>query len=162
MKVVVQDRCSRQDLVKCSVGGLAQTPGFTLRLEEAEDVVLADWRSITRVSKCIRACLNSWRALPGPLTLRMIDRVWSSINSTRTCVTPPREPVPPHQSAVGIQNLEGLRLRTSTAQNSGHLDQFDGLLGGIHCEEMLNVEELDSRLTEIMLGLALVVVVHET
>jgi hypothetical protein len=32
------------------------------------------------------------QTLPGPLTLRMIERVVSSINSTRTCVTPPREP----------------------------------------------------------------------
>lgn len=31
--------------------------------------------------------------LPGPLTLRMILRVVSSMNSTRTCVTPPREPI---------------------------------------------------------------------
>lgn len=30
--------------------------------------------------------------IPGPLTLRMIERVWSSMNSTRTWVTPPREP----------------------------------------------------------------------
>lgn len=30
---------------------------------------------------------------PGPLTLRMMLRVWSSMNSTRTWVTPPREPV---------------------------------------------------------------------
>lgn len=32
---------------------------------------------------------------PGPLTLRMMERVWSSMNSTRTWVTPPREPIPP-------------------------------------------------------------------
>nr|AFK46080.1 unknown [Medicago truncatula] len=31
----------------------------------------------------------------GPLTFRMMDRDWSSMNSTRTCVTPPREPVRP-------------------------------------------------------------------
>jgi len=31
----------------------------------------------------------------GPLTLRMIDRDVSSMNSTRTWVTPPREPVRP-------------------------------------------------------------------
>lgn len=33
-------------------------------------------------------------SVPGPLTFRMIDRVGSSMNSTRTCVTPPREPIP--------------------------------------------------------------------
>lgn len=32
--------------------------------------------------------------IPGPLTLRIIERVWSSMNSTRTWVTPPREPIP--------------------------------------------------------------------
>lgn len=31
--------------------------------------------------------------IPGPLTFRMIERVVSSRNSTRTWVTPPREPV---------------------------------------------------------------------
>ena len=31
--------------------------------------------------------------VPGPLTFRMILRVVSSMNSTRTCVTPPREPI---------------------------------------------------------------------
>jgi hypothetical protein len=30
--------------------------------------------------------------IPGPLTLRMMERVWSSMNSTRHWVTPPREP----------------------------------------------------------------------
>ena len=30
--------------------------------------------------------------VPGPLTLRMMERVVSSMNSTRTWVTPPREP----------------------------------------------------------------------
>ena len=33
------------------------------------------------------------RIVPGPLTLRMMLRVWSSMNSTRTWVTPPREPI---------------------------------------------------------------------
>lgn len=31
----------------------------------------------------------------GPLTLRMMEREVSSMNSTRTWVTPPREPVRP-------------------------------------------------------------------
>ncbi|KAI8835585.1 hypothetical protein BJ741DRAFT_607300, partial [Chytriomyces cf. hyalinus JEL632] len=31
----------------------------------------------------------------GPLTLRTIEREWSSMNSTRTWVTPPRDPVRP-------------------------------------------------------------------
>ena len=32
------------------------------------------------------------QSIPGPLTLRMMERVVSSMNSTRTWVTPPREP----------------------------------------------------------------------
>lgn len=34
----------------------------------------------------------SQKNIPGPLTFRMMERVWSSMNSTRTWVTPPREP----------------------------------------------------------------------
>jgi hypothetical protein len=33
------------------------------------------------------------RVVPGPLTFRIMLRVWSSMNSTRTWVTPPREPM---------------------------------------------------------------------
>lgn len=36
--------------------------------------------------------MRSWVRVPGPLTFRMMLRVWSSMNSTRTWVTPPREP----------------------------------------------------------------------
>lgn len=104
--------------------------------------------------------------IPGPLTLRMMLREVSSMNSTRTWVTPPREPEvgkKPHISipcaqksslvhrrilpittadAVGIPT--GLvristlssgsrrRARTGAAENTGHLDELDGLLAGIH------------------------------
>jgi hypothetical protein len=40
--------------------------------------------------------------VPGPLTFRMIDRVWSSMNSTRTWVTPPREPIQPSQKFIHL------------------------------------------------------------
>jgi hypothetical protein len=40
-----------------------------------------------------REYLESERIIPGPLTLRIMLRVVSSINSTRTWVTPPREPI---------------------------------------------------------------------
>jgi len=33
-----------------------------------------------------------WSIVPGPLTFRMMLRLVSSMNSTLTCVTPPREP----------------------------------------------------------------------
>lgn len=40
--------------------------------------------------------------VPGPLTLRMMERVWSSMNSTRTWVTPPREPI---QAKISLPSL---------------------------------------------------------
>lgn len=38
----------------------------------------------------------------GPLTLRMIEREVSSMNSTRTWVTPPREPVRPRTYGLAL------------------------------------------------------------
>lgn len=73
---------------------------------------------------------------PGPLTFRMIDRVWSSMNSTRTWVTPPREPVA-HKEQISHGPVvcdclsaarSGQPLRTGTAQDTGDLDELDGLL----------------------------------
>jgi hypothetical protein len=84
---------------------------------------------------------SAGKELPGPLTLRMIERVVSSINSTRTCVTPPREPnffklvsfARMQRTRRCSRTLEGWRVvHTGTAQDSGHLDQLDGDLGGFH------------------------------
>jgi hypothetical protein len=49
---------------------------------------------------CSVSFIDCWRlgrkgCVPAPLTLRMMERVWSSMNSTRHWVTPPREPVSP-------------------------------------------------------------------
>lgn len=81
---------------------LSQTAGFTFGLEQAKDVVLANCgqRVVSwRVPACIscypiagknRNCMYwgivcpSRNNVPGPLTLRMIERLWSSMNSTRT------------------------------------------------------------------------------
>ncbi len=49
----------------------------------------------------------------GPFTLRMIVRLASSMNSTRTCVTPPREPVRPRT----YNNVE--RHRTVNTRRDG-------------------------------------------
>lgn len=53
--------------------------------------------STNSVSPNMSTVSNSLEALssniPGPLTFRMMERVWSSMNSTRTWVTPPREPM---------------------------------------------------------------------
>lgn len=44
--------------------------------------------------------------IPGPLTFRMMERVWSSMNSTRTWVTPPREPVQGFLLAFSVYFLQ--------------------------------------------------------
>lgn len=96
--------------------------------------------------------------IPGPLTLRMIERVWSSMNSTRTWVTPPREPrEKSHQISLIVRLSRGSTpswpsslcrpegcgrdfwfwfclglFRTGTAEDAGDLHELDGLLRGIH------------------------------
>jgi hypothetical protein len=45
-------------------------------------------------------------SLTGPLTFRMIDRLDSSMNSTRTWVTPPRDPVRPRTWEISISKRE--------------------------------------------------------
>lgn len=82
----------------------------------------------------------------------MIERVWSSMNSTRTWVTPPREPksiirnkdqpfflspspTPSLATRGEVSSLEiGGRFlfRTGTAEDAGDLHELDGLLRGIH------------------------------
>jgi hypothetical protein len=97
----------------------------------------------------------------GPLTLRMMDREASSMNSTRTWVTPPREPgyrrlsisvhlqfpspIPHfarfihlsillHCSRAGAKG--GL---TGATENLDDLDELDGSLGGLHFDGLLNL-----------------------
>ena len=64
--------------------------------------------------------------VPGPLTFRMMLLVVSSMNSTRTCVTPPREPVICQNShlyslrlncVVSRYWIRGIVPRTSTSEN---------------------------------------------
>lgn len=45
------------------------------------------------ISLAARWATRGRNCVPAPLTLRMMERVWSSMNSTRHWVTPPREPV---------------------------------------------------------------------
>lgn len=73
------------------------------------------------------------RGIPGPLTFRMMERVVSSINSTRTWVTPPREPgFQAHQHLRGLEASFRRAGRTGSAEDSGDLDELDGSLRGIH------------------------------
>ena len=113
--------------------------------------------------------------VPGPLTFRMIDRVWSSMNSTRTWVTPPREPAP-SQSLSRCRPQEGTcpkrdrsksrragsSSRTGSAEDSGDLHKLYGGLGGIHFRCMILFAALaidrdrERRVCEVMRGEAVV------
>ena len=65
--------------------------------------------------------------IPGPLTLRMMERVVSSMNSTRTWVTPPREPaILSDLPFPSFLLIPGCKYRTSAAENAGDLDELDG------------------------------------
>lgn len=77
---------------KACAGHLSETAGLTLGLEQAEDVVLTDCIALLVFDVPQRRGKGE-QIVPGPLTLRMMERVVSSMNSTRTWVTPPREPV---------------------------------------------------------------------
>lgn len=89
--------------------------------------------------------------VPGPLTLRMMERVWSFMNSTRHWVTPPREPViypsachslKSHCILHGSLTAPFLFLfflwgdseisRTGSAKDTGDLDEVDGGLSRVH------------------------------
>lgn len=71
---------------------LSEPPGLTLGLEKAENVVLANCVLVLASWVPVPSFIFRCRFVPGPLTLRMMERVVSSMNSTRTWVTPPREP----------------------------------------------------------------------
>jgi hypothetical protein len=57
----------------------------------------------------------------GPLTLRMMERVLSSRNSTRTWVTPPREPVRP-RTLVTLAFLTGCLLESWRIAEEGEME----------------------------------------
>jgi len=63
----------------------------------------------------------------GPFTFRMMLRLVSSINSTRTCVTPPREPVRP-------RTLVTLTSLTGTFPAASILAAIESTVGGIGME----------------------------
>lgn len=79
---------------------LSQAAGLALGFQENQDVVLANWTHGTRLAAG-RTSPKDCGGIPGPLTFLMMERVVSSMNSTRTWVTPPREPVLEIVSASG-------------------------------------------------------------
>lgn len=114
---------------------LPQPPGLALRLEQAENVVLANCLLLAFFS-CL--CCDGCVCVPGPLTLRMMLRVVSSMNSTRHWVTPPREPAPSQillSFQLDVPEARG-RRRTGAAENAGDLDELDGDLGGFHDDRL--------------------------
>lgn len=71
----------------------------------------------------------------GPLTLRIMLRVESSINSTRTWITPPREPVRPRTLVTCLLvYIHTLLLHTYARK----LDR-DLLRGGVHIDNVRSV-----------------------
>jgi hypothetical protein len=61
--------------------------------EDKMSALLPVWYILNDEVCAATANLQQRDFVPGPLTLRMMLRVVSSMNSTLTCVTPPREPV---------------------------------------------------------------------
>lgn len=72
---------------------------YRRRLVEALEVIIGrDRQQIKNTHRASRSLSRRARmsfSRTGPFTLRMMERLGSSMNSTRTCVTPPREPVRP-------------------------------------------------------------------
>ena len=73
----------------------SQPSCFALRFQQAKNIIFTDCTQDNEISiyppipHCDETCEIN---IPGPFTFLMMLRVWSSMNSTRTCVTPPREP----------------------------------------------------------------------
>lgn len=87
--------------------------------------------------------MDVYEFAPGPLTFRIMLRVWSSMNSTRTWVTPPREPVAVSFDSKFRVCCRVFRIanvqqgnRTGSAQDTGDLDKLDGLLRSFHIGDL--------------------------
>lgn len=104
---------------------LSQPPSLTFGLEQAQDIILTNCQSLS-VSDIV--CFWVSIFLPGPFTLRMMERVVSSMNSTRTCVTPPREPAVCQNFVLAVHLISTISYpsRTSAAEDSGDFDELDG------------------------------------
>jgi hypothetical protein len=80
----------------------------------------------------------------GPLTLRMIERVVSSMNSTRTWVTLPREPSNFLSTDFFLLNLirdiKAVGRQTGTTENFNDLHEFNGSFGRLHDTSLEDLE----------------------
>lgn len=85
-------------IMKCMIAGgkqvhiLTQTTKVDVR---STFLITRKYQWTYRASRSLSSSDRMSFSLTGPFTLRMIVRVTSSMNSTRTWVTPPREPVRP-------------------------------------------------------------------
>ena len=78
-----------------------------------------------RASRSLSRRARMSLVLTGPLTLRIMVRLVSSRNSTRTWVTPPREPVLPRTYAKGCQAV-GFKDITHFWKDLGDGSKLDG------------------------------------
>lgn len=89
-------------------------------------------------SDSMRQRISSSRT--GPLTFLTIDRDWSSMNSTRTWVTPPREPVRP-RTLMTLANLTGVLVSyRKTVSNQRKKTLREGKIFKSQIEDQMSLE----------------------
>lgn len=85
---------------------LSEAAGLALRLEQAQDIIFADRTLEEKLDSNGSSTSNTHT-----LTLRTMERDTSSMNSTRTWVTPPREPVRP-STFVTLASFTGVLVES--------------------------------------------------
>jgi hypothetical protein len=112
---------------------LPQPPGLTLRLEQAEDVVLADCPllAVGRTSGCRRA--HTWALdVADDASGGVVHELDAALGDATAGAWPSQNSVP----RISCPLLCIRRRRTGAAENAGDLDELDGDLCGIHCERL--------------------------
>ena len=75
-------------------------------------------------------------------------RLVSSMNSTLTCVTPPRDPVNMLLAmALPHRTQSQWEIRTCATEHSCHFDKLDGNLSSIHIGRLIDVEDSTIQVT---------------
>lgn len=91
--------------------------------------------AVNVVDSHFRICAS----IPGPFTFRIMLLLVSSMNSTLTCVTPPREPSGQPSSANPSRIRCALHYElTGSSEDSDDFDKLNWLFsGGVHLEKIL-------------------------
>ena len=114
---------------------LPQPPGLTLRLEQAEDVVLADWLLLALCS-----CLcHLWLCVRTGTLDVADDASGGVVHELDAALGNTTAGACPCQILLFIQlcvSEARARRRTGAAENAGDLDELDGDLGGIHDDKL--------------------------